>query len=441
MARHWFVHTTLFLLSSAVSLPALAEDIVAEPRDEATFVFDQGKVQTYEITVSKSDLAKIDAKPSAEEWVRGSLKFNGKTYSPVGIRYKGSVGAFLSPCTGASSPGIPPGKKLGKCSIKIGFDKYDASLRFYGLKTLNLHAMGRDETLIHERLGYAMYREMGVAAPRAMHARVEVNGALEGLFVAVEQADEVFTASRFVEGGKGNLYKEVWPMYGDAETYAKALETNKDRADVDKMLGFKRAVDSGASAVTDKWIDRDYTLRYLVVDRLTINDDGIMHWYCGAANGNNRGAYGNHNYYWYESSERDRQFLVPWDLTSNFKENETDFVHIQRPWFEPTNACTCGIDLLNLSFSMQRAAYCDPLIKIMASWKSEYDAMVTKFVTGPFAAKNVDAKLKAWEAQIRDVVAEESDLDQRLDFDSWEDGMDDLRRIISEARIHGGYWY
>src|SRR4029077_17221090 len=108
-------------------------------------------------------------------------------------------------------PSDPPAPKTGKCSIKIDFNRVDSKLRFHGLKKLNLHSMGRDMSMMRERLGYGLFREFGIAAPRAMHARVLFNGELEGLFIAVEQLDGRFTHSRFSDGADANLYKEVWP--------------------------------------------------------------------------------------------------------------------------------------------------------------------------------------------------------------------------------------
>jgi spore coat protein CotH len=115
------------------------------------------------------------------------------------VRYKGSVGGFLAPCTAAGSVGARPGPKTGKCSMKIDFDRVDPDARFYGLKKLNFHSMDRDPSMLRDRLGYSLFREFGVAAPRAMHARVLINGKLEGLHVVVEQIDGRFTDSRFSE--------------------------------------------------------------------------------------------------------------------------------------------------------------------------------------------------------------------------------------------------
>lgn len=162
---------------------------------------------------------------------------------------KGSVGGFLKPCTNADLGGVP-GPKVGKCSIKLSFDEVDPEARFYGLKKLNLHSMNQDPSMMRDRLAYAMFRENGVPASRAVHARVMFNGKLQGLFIAVEQVDGRFTRSRFTEGGKGNLYKEIWPMHTDAAAYTNALVTNEDQMpSVQRMLDFHTAIGTGNAGV------------------------------------------------------------------------------------------------------------------------------------------------------------------------------------------------
>ena len=59
------------------------------------YIFDQESLHTFELKIPESSLKKIDSDPTKEEYVEGILIFRGDTLSPVGIRYKGSVGAFV----------------------------------------------------------------------------------------------------------------------------------------------------------------------------------------------------------------------------------------------------------------------------------------------------------------------------------------------------------
>ncbi len=68
--------------------------MVAEPRDEAAFLFDPTTLHEWDLRLSEADLARLDADPVAEEWVKGSLVFQGMEYGPVAIRYKGSMGSL-----------------------------------------------------------------------------------------------------------------------------------------------------------------------------------------------------------------------------------------------------------------------------------------------------------------------------------------------------------
>lgn len=409
--------------------------VTGDAADDASVVFDPKQLQTYELTIAPDDLAHLNASPAAEQYVSGSVTFQGRTYSPVGIRYKGSAGAFIKPCTAATTPGAGNGPKTGKCSIKLAFDEYDDNARFFGLKKLNLHSMGRDLSMMREQLGYGAYREMGVAASRTAYARVVINGQLEGLFLAVEQIDGRFTRSRFsAEGGKGNLYKEIWPLYDDATQYRTALESNKGSdTNVDKVLAFAAQLKSDPSAAT-AWIDRDYTLRYIAVDRVIMNDDGVFHWYCYIPEGNNRGPYGNHNYYWYEESKSDRLWLIPWDLDTSFDNEARVFIDVE--WSE-RSSCSCHI----ATGFPQRAPSCDTLTAQFATWRDDYEHAVDDFLAGPFSEQTVDDKLARWTALIAPVVDEAAGLNGAPDRATWEQALTTFKTIVDDARRNRGYPY
>ena len=161
--------------------------------------------------------------------------------------------------------------------------------------------------------GYALFREMGVPTARSTHAIVRINGQAK-VYAFVEAIDGRFTRSRFSEGGKGNLYKEIWPVHDDAQAYVAALKTNEDeQPSVDRILRFGDAIREGTEAMA-RFLDKDIMTSYMAVDRVLMNDDGAFNLYCipqGA--GNNPSLPGNHNF-WYEAAETDRFWLIPWDL-------------------------------------------------------------------------------------------------------------------------------
>ena len=406
--------------------------VVSEPLDDASYVFDQGALRTYNIIVAENDLAIINANPAAEQWVTGMLEFEGKQYGPLGIRYKGSVGAFFTPCMGGML-GAPRGPKQGKCSVKLGFDHVDESGRFFGLRKLNFHSMNADPSMLRDRLGYSLFRDMGLAAPRTVHARLLFNGRLEGLFALVEQIDGRFARSRFTEGGEGNVYKEIWPIHDDPGAYTRALETNQDPAtSVSGMLQFKQAVDAGPDAI-EAFLDRAYMLRYIAVDRVIVNDDGAFHWWCApGGQGNNPNGVGNHNYYWYEAAASSRFWLIPWDLDASF--DLSPFVRVMPEWSKE-GACTCQ------NPAGQRAPSCDRLVQHWITWRPDYEMAVDTFLAGPFAANKVDEKLAAWTAQIDASVAECAGLNGAPTAITWQTAVNDLRGKIATSRASRGFPY
>jgi len=412
-----------------------AGQVIPEPEDLARYVFDQDHLRTYNIVLSEADLALIDRDPIAETYVNATLELEGQTIGPVSVRYKGSEDGFLAPCTDATSaqvsapagpmsPPRPP--KTGKCSIKIDFNRVDPALRFYGLKKLNFHSMGRDKSMMRDRLGYSLFRESGIAAPRATHARLLINGKLEGLYVVVEQIDGRFTDSRFSDGGNGNLYKEVWPVSDTPELYLAALETNNEvpmAAQVVEMQRFHAAIAEGADASL-RWLDLPYLFNYIAVDRVIANDDGVFHWYCQW----------NHNFYWYEAERADRVWLIPWDLDSSFQ-NGT-LTHIDTPWNAPAPGmdCACGP-------GGQRPAICDPLMAYWASRTEDYQRAVDNFLAGPFTDAAISAKLVAWTQQIDAVVQEASGVQGAPTYSDWQEAFASLQAIIASSRMARGYAY
>ena len=122
------------------------------------YIFDQESLHTFELKIPESSLRKIDSDPTKEEYVEGMLIFQGDTLSPVGIRYKGSVGAFVG-CTSGKDPFNPSGRKIcTKLSMKVKINWKGRKDKFYDLTKLQFHSQNIDPSQMHERLGYWFFR-------------------------------------------------------------------------------------------------------------------------------------------------------------------------------------------------------------------------------------------------------------------------------------------
>ncbi|MEM7141828.1 MAG: CotH kinase family protein [Actinomycetota bacterium] len=410
---------------------------------DSSVLFDQAQLHTYELTLSDEDLAFLDAEPTAEEYVPGTLTFDGETVENVGIRYKGSIGAFFSCVSGGGFPNLGEldgEKTCRKLSMKVKINFEGQDRRFYDVRRLQFHAMGNDASLMHERLGYLMYRSMGIAAPRAVHARLVINGEFVGVFALVEQIDGRFTRENWDEGG-GNLYKEVWPIIdgraaNDAELFS-GLKTNEDEdPSFDQVQRFGDAM---ASADED---DRGDTLRrfmsvdevaaYVAVDRTIGNDDGAFHIYCFTPGE----PCSPHNFYWYEDPARGTMHLIPWDLDhafGNLISPANPVTPLSDPFGEISNDCRPQGGVFP-----QISSACDPILDAFASFEAETAAQTEAFLAGPFAAEATDALLDAWTEQIRTSLEEEADLHGDVSVNRWEQSVDYLRRQLDWARDQAG---
>lgn len=424
---------------------------VPEPRwatGDSDELFDQDALHTFEINLPEESLAFLDADPAAEEYVEGSLTFDGETVEPIGVRYKGSVGAFVG-CTTGGNPMAPSGPKAcTKLSLKLKINWEDESNReFYGVRAVLLHSQNLDPTLMHERLGYWLFREMGVPAPRSTHARVIVNGEYVGVFALTEDVDGRFTRDRF-DDGTGNLYKEVWPFDDEGQpatddALLDGLETNEDEdPSAEIMTAFAAELAAAApedrADVIEKWSDVDLLLRTFVVDRAIKNDDGALHWYCIPG----KEGCGPHNFYWYEDPSAKEIFFIPWDLDNAFDILDTNsfigqFTKIADPWGETQNDC---LPFPYGSFGIpQRSAACDPIIGALSSLDDEFDRLRADFVAGPFSEEQVNALLDEWAAQIEPAVAEaaETNIDAPS-VEEWRAALQRLKDGLAMARTGDG---
>jgi hypothetical protein len=397
----------------------------AEPpeADAAAYLFDETTVRTYEIAVAPADWQWLNDNALLEEYVPATLTFEGQVYGGIGIRYKGGA-STLRNCFNSAGNLICP-----KLSIKLDFSEYQPGQRFHGLKQLHFNNMVKDRSMMHDRLAYWLFTEAGIPAPRATHARVVINGQDHGLYSMVEEIDARFTRRHFADGGRGNLYKEFWPLHDNEQWIRDSLRSNRgDDTSVDRMLRFTRALGSATSGqervdTLAAWTDFDAFLMVLAVDRAADHLDGLTTFYCWS-----RGCF-NHNYYWYEETGRDRMWLIPWDYDQAFQVPNWNREAGMPDWFElPASPQDCA--LLDISGPMMPPA-CDPILAsiVTHAWP-RFVKQGQALLAGPFVVTTMLERLDVWEEQIDSAVR----ADPLANHRRWQSALERLRTDLPVLR-------
>ncbi|MBN2193764.1 MAG: CotH kinase family protein [Polyangiaceae bacterium] len=442
-----------------IDIPSVSNDRIGDA------VFDEDEVKSYYLTFSDEeyerlmDLSTLLTNPWAvneDRYVEASLRVGEVELPSIGVRFKGnySIWGCVDYTTKERVVRVEPFyRDIDVCqrfSLKLDFDRYVDRFRLDGLKKLNLHAMAADPSKMRERLGYSLFRDMDITAPRAVHARVYINGEYQGLFAAVEQIDGRFTANRFPGAGDGNLYRDLWPTADLTTAEAESdLKTNDDpgMVDVSGFMTFRDAIAASTEAdfatAMASVLDFDELARYVVVDRAIANFDGIMAFYFGPGWGPH-----SQNYNWYDLGDG-RFTLIPWDLDKTFWYPEPNFWSDNAPngenvvpnWNVVTNGCDgheCFFDsVITNNGVRQDAPYnvreidCDPFLRLLRG--EIYDrqaAIADDFIAGPFSEASVTAKLDAW----REQVAAAIDEDPGVDSDQWQSAIDDLTAHLPDLQ-------
>jgi spore coat protein CotH len=428
-------------------------------------VFKETEVKSYYLTLAAAEYDKLmdlstllisETVVNEDRYVKASLRVGDTELPSIAVRFKGQFSIWGCVDLATKKRKVRVEAFYGdvdvcqRFSLKLDFNEYDEDSRLDGLKKLNLHAMAADPSKMRERLGYSLYRDMDILAPRAVHARVYINGEYHGLFAAVEEVDGRFAANRFPETGDGNVYKEIWPDPYITDAAAKAaLRTNDEPAiaDVSDLMAFKAAVLAATEAdfatKVGPFVDFDYLARFIVVNRAINDFDGALAFYFGWGP-----PPANHNLYWYHDSESSQFQLIPWDLDKSLWAPEPNFWSDNAPhgenitpnWNVVTSSCrpkgyTAIFDNLGNSYQMM-AIDCDPLLKLLRGHVYEKQkAMTEAFIAGPFSAASVKAKLDAWRAQVEAAVEDDPLLDS-AHWQTWVDAiLTDLPRFHGNVRL------
>jgi hypothetical protein len=269
---------------------------------------------------SDSSLVRIDVTvdPSILEWMYNNVESDSEHVASVRFRNAyidetaDSIGFRLRGNTSRVSK---------KKSFKISYNTFIKGRKLHGVEKLNLNGEHNDPSIIRSKLSFDLYRDMGITASRANHARVYINGTYYGLYVSVEHIDEEFLKKNFADdsgnlwkclygadlqylGSDPNLYKNK--MSGSTPVYE--LKTNETAADYSQLARLasilKNVSDEHFVDSLETILDVNSVLRYFAVNTLI----GSWDDYRSLMN----------NYYLYHAPSTGKITLIPYDYDNTF---------------------------------------------------------------------------------------------------------------------------
>ena len=254
----------------------------------AVFPLHAQELRSYYITCDQEDFDFIIANPFEDIYIDCTFEYNDSIWTGTRIRIRGE-----------SSREYP------KKSFKVNFD---ADQRFFGRDKVNLASEWTDPSFCREYLSYDLFQRAGLTASQTWFARLYVNGAYMGLYLDVEQVDEIFLESRGLPDD-ASIYKATG--YGSMLTINENVEelwekkTNEDTGNYD-LQDFIRWLDNVPAGDFQEGLSTrfsiDYLARVFAVNSLTGNQSTYYH-----------------NYYMIHELEKDGIWhFVPWDMDKTF---------------------------------------------------------------------------------------------------------------------------
>jgi hypothetical protein len=270
----------------------------------ASSIFDPARLHEVRLDLDPADWRALQANFRGNDYYAADIALDGVKVAQVGIRSRGT----------GSRNDVKPG-------LKVDFNRYVSGQEFGVYKSVVLDNLLQDASLLRERLAFAVFEAMGIAAPRNAFARVYVNGAYWGVYQVTEPVSKPFLKERLGEES-GNLfdyqYAFRWDFSSRGDDPAAYVpspfqpETNEDDLDASGLVAFVRAVneipDAEFAAAMRTWLDVPRLATYMAVENAVAEWDGFV------------GEEGTNNFYLYQYGGQNRFVFIPWDKDTSFRE-------------------------------------------------------------------------------------------------------------------------
>ena len=352
---------------------------VTGPATDSAALFDEARIPAFYLTVSDAARGSLAREPY--EYVEATLTFEGVSYGPIGLRTKGenSWRPFNE-----------------KASLKLDFNRYDGGPdRFFDLKGLTFQAMNEDYSMMHERVAYRIYRELGVPAVRAHHAVIYVNDELYGLFTMIDSVDDEFL-ERSVVDPSGSMWEqhdgEFTDEYINLPSPSRPIEGFFHEEGVDDRTKLQALADAleGADKVSaaSAHLDWGSFQRYWAGNALARNFDAYP------------GRFAGDDCHVYLDPTQDRLIYIPHGVDESFY-YDTDFLNLGG-----LLATVCAADpTCRAEFTEVTYAGVDTIEALdIAAWSREIQAQIQPWVEADPNRRYSVREVAAYQASMVDLI-------------------------------------
>lgn len=252
-------------------------------------------------------------------WAHADIDFSGVPFHDVGVRFKGN-GTFLN-----ARDGNERGRVSGteKVPYKIHLNEFVKGQKLGKISTLDFRNNVTDSSWMNEPIGYRLYRDAGVPAPRTTYVRLflTIQGKFAnhylGLYSLSEEVDNDFLKEHFGNDA-GTLLKpyslDSSALFdyrgGEWNDYVQELDP-KDTpvaADKKRLMDFcylvTKASDAELAQRLGDFVDLDEMARFMAVTVWLSDGDSLMD--------------NSQNFYTYLDPKTNKLVFIPWDLDHTF---------------------------------------------------------------------------------------------------------------------------
>ena len=275
--------------------------------DESWKLYSDNSVARVDISIDPASLQWMydNVESDSEHFATMHFKNNfiDESVDSIGFRLRGNTSRFSQ-----------------KKSFKISFNTFVKGREFYNVDKLDLNGEHNDPSIIRSKLCFDLFKDIGLAASRAIHTQVYINGQYYGLYISIEHIDDEFLDKNF-QDPSGNLWKCLYPadltyLGDDPADYQVVsgsrlvyeLKTNVESNDYTQLARLVKIINNTPGNLfpdsLEKVLEVPEVLKYFAMNILT----GSWDDYWSLMN----------NYYLYHNPAEDKFHWIPYDYDNTF---------------------------------------------------------------------------------------------------------------------------